>query len=255
MSPNIKAPLKTVSFLHDGSTEVADIEDKVVLKFPNSNIPLLTLPIHNALFIVGLFLYGLPKDPRGILRKNLVTYIVVQLSYGYLVTIACSNKKKKDRQEDNRALLIAASMAISLLLSLPVFIALVLFGAPLIEYLEETYLLGLYLSLLAIYPLLIQFKCNYETLVHFFGNENALRVVSQNHVAMSSVGYAVGTWIGVIPLPLDWDRDWQRWPITLLTGGMVGSFLGSLIPLFLDGCRRLTSQPRSKKELKTSAND
>lgn len=249
MSPNIKAPLKTVTFLHDGSTEVVNIEDKVVLKFPNSNIPLLTLPIHNGFFIVGLFLYGLQQDPKGILRKNLVTYIVIQFSYGYLITIACSNKKKKDRLEDNRGLLIGASMAISLLLSLPVFITLILFGAPLIEYVEETYLLGLYLSLLAIYPLLVQFKCNYETLVNFFGNGNALEVVSQNHVTMSSVGYAVGTWIGVIPLPLDWDRDWQKWPITLLTGGMVGSFLGSLIPLFLDCYRRFTCQPKGKKEL------
>ena len=32
----------------------------------------------------------------------------------------------------------------------------------------------------------------------------------------------VGSWLGAIPIPLDWDRDWQAWPITIVTGSYLG---------------------------------
>ena len=31
-------------------------------------------------------------------------------------------------------------------------------------------------------------------------------------------GSLAGAWMGAIPIPLDWDRPWQRWPVTCVAG-------------------------------------
>jgi phosphatidylinositol glycan class F len=36
----------------------------------------------------------------------------------------------------------------------------------------------------------------------------------------------LGAWIGAVPIPLDWDREWQKWPVTILTGAYVGWAVG-----------------------------
>lgn len=39
------------------------------------------------------------------------------------------------------------------------------------------------------------------------------------------IGLVVGGWFGAAGIPLDWDRDWQRWPVTILVGGYCGYVL------------------------------
>ena len=41
-------------------------------------------------------------------------------------------------------------------------------------------------------------------------------------------GAVSGAWLGAIPIPLDWDRPWQIWPLTCVLGCFVASFLTSL---------------------------
>lgn len=41
-----------------------------------------------------------------------------------------------------------------------------------------------------------------------------------------TVGTLVGAWLGAIPIPLDWDRDWQKWPVTIVTGAYLGWAIG-----------------------------
>ena len=38
------------------------------------------------------------------------------------------------------------------------------------------------------------------------------------------VGGVVGAWLGAVPIPLDWDREWQKWPVTILCG-VYGGYL------------------------------
>jgi phosphatidylinositol glycan class F len=41
------------------------------------------------------------------------------------------------------------------------------------------------------------------------------------------LGAVLGAWLGAVPIPLDWDRDWQRWPVTILVGLYVGHCVGA----------------------------
>jgi GPI ethanolamine phosphate transferase 2/3 subunit F len=54
-----------------------------------------------------------------------------------------------------------------------------------------------------------------------------------------SVGCFVGGWLGAIPIALDWDREWQAWPITVLVGCYGGWAAGKTLlgPVFLQGRR------------------
>lgn len=35
--------------------------------------------------------------------------------------------------------------------------------------------------------------------------------------------------MGAVPIPLDWDREWQKWPVTIVTGAYAGYVVGKLV--------------------------
>lgn len=43
------------------------------------------------------------------------------------------------------------------------------------------------------------------------------------------MGTCVGAWLGAVPIPLDWDREWQKWPVTILCGIYGGYLAGKLL--------------------------
>lgn len=43
------------------------------------------------------------------------------------------------------------------------------------------------------------------------------------------MGTAVGAWLGAVPIPLDWDRAWQAWPVTVVVGAYAGGVLGRAV--------------------------
>ena len=59
----------------------------------------------------------------------------------------------------------------------------------------------------------------------------------------ASVGTAVGAWLGAIPIPLDWDRDWQQWPITIIAGMYGGATIGNVVGRALLRGKRMNFSP------------
>ncbi|KAK2580761.1 hypothetical protein KPH14_011384 [Odynerus spinipes] len=53
----------------------------------------------------------------------------------------------------------------------------------------------------------------------------------------------LGTWMGAIVIPLDWDRPWQVWPIPCVTGALLGYMIAHFIILF----KTLPALKQSKK--------
>ena len=53
------------------------------------------------------------------------------------------------------------------------------------------------------------------------------------HFSHTTMGALVGTWVGALPIPLDWDRWWQVWPISCVFGCLGGAFVGSLLSLLV----------------------
>ncbi|KAL1848254.1 Glycosylphosphatidylinositol (GPI) anchor assembly protein [Paecilomyces lecythidis] len=117
------------------------------------------------------------------------------------------------------------SLTLTFLLGTPILaIILVLFGAPLTTHSLHTILCAMHMSLLSS-----------TALIYVYGVDGAVwREVyafarPADAVWGGALGTGVGAWLGAIPIPLDWDRPWQAYPITILTGAYLGFAIGSLV--------------------------
>ncbi|KAF8727142.1 hypothetical protein AX14_004733 [Amanita brunnescens Koide BX004] len=134
-------------------------------------------------------------------------------------------------------------------------VVLVLLGAPLTNcstpYLSgpecpsdnlhiRTYLLALLLSLLTVpaaaYTIGIPSFSKGDTqtiLIRFlwirlFG-ELSTRNSLERVLVYPVIGVLVGSWLGAIPIALDWDRPWQAWPLTPAYGAVAGYIVATLV--------------------------
>jgi phosphatidylinositol glycan class F len=111
------------------------------------------------------------------------------------------------------------------LVSIPVLAAVqVLFGAPVTTHIPQTLLSSAHLALLAIFPLVY---------VHGSDSMKWREIISAyspiDEVFGGAVGCFLGAWLGAVPIPLDWDREWQKWPVTIVTGAYAGYVVGKLV--------------------------
>ncbi|QDS77357.1 hypothetical protein FKW77_005492 [Venturia effusa] len=100
-------------------------------------------------------------------------------------------------------------------------IILVLFGAPLTTHLPHTLLCAAHLALLSGLPLIYTHGVDTEK-----WKEIARLAVPIDEIFGAALGACVGAWLGAVPIPLDWDREWQKWPVTILTGAYLGWAIG-----------------------------
>ncbi|KAK4546827.1 hypothetical protein LTR36_001559 [Oleoguttula mirabilis] len=116
------------------------------------------------------------------------------------------------------------SFVLTFTLSAPIlYITVILFGAPLTTHHPHTLLLALHLALLTTPQLYY---------AHGLDAAKWLQIVSLqlpvDEVYGMTLGACVGAWIGAIPIPLDWDREWQKWPVTIIVGLYFGAIVGKL---------------------------
>ncbi|KAF9887727.1 Glycosylphosphatidylinositol (GPI) anchor assembly protein [Aspergillus nanangensis] len=117
------------------------------------------------------------------------------------------------------------SLALTTLLATPVLaVCLVLFGAPLTTHHLETVLCAAHMALLAATGLVYVYGVDGAAWKEVWG---VLRPADA--VWGAALGTCVGAWFGAVPIPLDWDRPWQAYPITILIGAYIGYFVGSFV--------------------------
>ncbi|KAL6649135.1 hypothetical protein ACP70R_013359 [Stipagrostis hirtigluma subsp. patula] len=57
--------------------------------------------------------------------------------------------------------------------------------------------------------------------------------VTNYMIAAPCHGAVIGAWLGAWPMPLDWERPWQEWPICVTYGAIAGHATGMLVSLVL----------------------
>ncbi|XP_043220564.1 glycosylphosphatidylinositol anchor biosynthesis protein 11-like [Amphibalanus amphitrite] len=93
---------------------------------------------------------------------------------------------------------------------------------------ESTVLLGAVLSLLAVYPTAL-------TAGGSVGLISDTLLDARPHCERgrqelwAAAGALLGAWLGAFVIPLDWDRDWQVWPVPCCAGAQLGSAAGRLL--------------------------
>ncbi|GME69494.1 unnamed protein product [[Candida] boidinii] len=135
-------------------------------------------------------------------------------------------------------LYVSVAIVLSFAFAVPLYFIIQLFGAPIGSFRAESFLLCCHISLLSFYPLLMVYKIvdpgrssNLMSIGKMWFKMLTFQVgrdVYKHQVYLMAISTFLGAWIGVTPMPLDWDRDWQDWPITLLVGAYGGAFIGGL---------------------------
>ena len=106
----------------------------------------------------------------------------------------------------------------------------VCFGAPVTSAWRETGTFCLLLVLLTVYPCLLVEGPSLATLQRVYTTHPGLASQTTLQTLHCNALYTVGgAWLGAVPLPLDWDRDWQVWPISCCLGAAGGHLLANLL--------------------------
>ncbi|XP_035469178.2 phosphatidylinositol-glycan biosynthesis class F protein isoform X1 [Scophthalmus maximus] len=101
----------------------------------------------------------------------------------------------------------------------------VLYGAPLIESALETFSLAVLLTSLTTLRCLCVLGPNVQAWIRVFSRHGAMSVWD-TCLQITVVCTVVGAWVGAFPIPLDWDRPWQVWPVSCSLGATIGFLTG-----------------------------
>ncbi|XP_033230932.1 phosphatidylinositol-glycan biosynthesis class F protein [Belonocnema kinseyi] len=116
------------------------------------------------------------------------------------------------------------------LLSAIYYVVIVLFGAPILSHHEETIMLTLTLTTLTFVPACLHLGIDTALALLFgmqVGNGNLFAEAVKTNVKFT----LLGTWLGAIAIPLDWDRPWQAWPVPCVTSALFGYILAHVVTL------------------------
>ncbi|KAL7268129.1 Glycosylphosphatidylinositol (GPI) anchor assembly protein [Rhizina undulata] len=196
-------------------------------------------PLHshvNTLSLAAWFIAcfpGLVEDPKGRIWNMVPVLMGLQTAWCVLGVERGGKrgdgKKKVEvvvrEKWGERIMTSILSLVLTLTLGTGIFaLGLILFGAPVTALQLETLGCAVHMALLAGFPL-----------VWVLGvDKNAwMEVVALRRevdgVYAGAIGTVVGAWLGAIPIPLDWDREWQKWPVTILAGAYAGAVVGKIV--------------------------
>ncbi|KAG8305758.1 hypothetical protein J6590_062066 [Homalodisca vitripennis] len=113
-----------------------------------------------------------------------------------------------------------------------VFVIAVLFGAEVLAKHEETMMFSCLITVLTVFP--ISLHQGVVSIMQFLNGIQGNDAFTQ--VLLRNIQFTVlGAWLGAFVIPLDWDREWQVWPIPCSLGALLGfavSQVFSLVELF-----------------------
>ncbi|KAF2646371.1 hypothetical protein P280DRAFT_387553 [Massarina eburnea CBS 473.64] len=200
------------------------------------------------ILVLSLYAYRWPSivaDPVPALTSALVPLSILQIAYvaiclpptgGTASTVPQADKRKPGEKKKaapskvesgiNGTIIPAfLSLLLSSLAAAPLLTAtLVLFGAPMTTHHTHTVLCGAHIALLSFLPLVYVHGVDGTT-----WREVVALLLPIDEVYGGMIGSVFGAWCGAVPIPLDWDREWQKWPITIVTGAYVGYAVGKLL--------------------------
>ncbi|KAI9850514.1 MAG: Glycosylphosphatidylinositol (GPI) anchor assembly protein [Thelocarpon superellum] len=223
------------------TTSAPVVERASPVEVLNTDLARLATHVHSALLLTAYYLgfQYLVADPVEALWISLPVLAAVQIAYAVLCLPAAgpagakTPKKPASRRKSSAAngslntkiVHALLSTLLSSVMGVPTLtVVMILFGAPLTTHLTHTILAACHFTLLAVLPLTYVLGVDGPR-----WRDAIAAMLPLDEVFGATLGCFVGAWLGAVPIPLDWDREWQRWPITIVTGAYGGYVCGKLI--------------------------
>lgn len=99
-------------------------------------------------------------------------------------------------------------------------------GAPVgVKYLSSTVNWSMMMSLFVVVPAASVFGSSWTDWQRLFAFTKPVGTV-EYMICLPAHGALIGSWFGAWPMPLDWERPWQEWPICVSFGAVAGYLIG-----------------------------
>lgn len=104
----------------------------------------------------------------------------------------------------------------------------IVLGAPVgLQHLRKTLHWSLLMSVLTFVPAASVFGSSWTDWHRIFAQTKPIGAVDYM-ICLPAHGAAIGAWFGAWPMPLDWERPWQEWPICVTYGAIFGYLAGMM---------------------------
>ncbi|KAA0034945.1 hypothetical protein IC582_008558 [Cucumis melo] len=115
----------------------------------------------------------------------------------------------------------------------------IVLGAPIgAQYFLKTLNWSLVMSLFNIVPSACVFGSSWIDWQRLFAYTKPIGTID-HMICIPAHGAIIGAWFGAWPMPLDWERPWQEWPICVTYGAILGYSIAMAASLVLSHQRGL----------------
>ncbi|CCG82107.1 Glycosylphosphatidylinositol anchor biosynthesis protein 11 [Taphrina deformans PYCC 5710] len=136
------------------------------------------------------------------------------------------------------------SLGTLLALFLPAtYVMVVLMGAPFTTHFPQTALFSAHLSIMLFFTAITKFGLDRQKWLPLLPNIDSEGDSKGDGPKSAGVGARLGgtgmegivwgtlagAYLGAVPIPLDWDRAWQKWPVTVHIGACLGLAVGGTL--------------------------
>lgn len=183
--------------------------------------------LYQSIFFGLLYVVNISPNRSTQIMLFLQLYIpvILLMTYVYL-RMLCRAEKRRKKDDFSEGMLLVFSICSFLVGSVIFHTISILLGAPLIENIDETFAFSMLCSCLAFFPMFVVHEGRWDDFLNYFPESIYVTERLQDSVKIVTIFSIVGAWVGAFPIPLDWDRDWQTWPITCCIGSLIGHFIG-----------------------------
>ncbi|KAK2976591.1 hypothetical protein RJ640_021393 [Escallonia rubra] len=102
----------------------------------------------------------------------------------------------------------------------------IVLGAPVgIKYFPGTLNWSLLMSALTFVPAASVFGSSWTEWHRIFAQTKPIEYIDYM-ICLPAHGAVIGSWFGAWPMPLDWERPWQEWPVSVTYGSIAGYLVG-----------------------------
>ncbi|CAI0441036.1 unnamed protein product [Linum tenue] len=102
----------------------------------------------------------------------------------------------------------------------------IVLGAPVgSRYLLKTCNWSLLMSSLTVVPVASVYGSSWRDWQRIFARTEPNDLL-EYMLCIPAHGAVIGAWLGAWPMPLDWERPWQEWPICVTYGALIGYVIG-----------------------------
>ncbi|XP_057315095.1 uncharacterized protein LOC130656283 [Hydractinia symbiolongicarpus] len=182
----------------------------------------ITLLVYQSTILAILYIFNISPLCSVHIMLFLKVYIPLLL-LGFFATIRVMATTKKNI---NEGVMFLYGLSATLIGACIYHVFAVLLGAAFTEGLEETFSFSCLCATLTIFPLFIVHETQWEEFVNYLPDSLDPKISLHDAIKTTSFFTVAGAWVGAFPIPLDWDRDWQTWPITCCFGAISGNLIG-----------------------------